>query len=380
MTGRPGHENLWSRGVEASIGRDVEARRRGAPKRLAVVTRALLLCMTWCGAAPAAAGDGIALRGSVRLEADQLEIRLADVADLTGPIAQALGDCVVYETSSTPLRPVTIHVDSVRRRLDSQGANLGMLALSGRECVLRWRASAPPAEPVAGGKPVRQEAPRGLVAAELIGQRTLRGVIADYLARILLRTDPDQVQLTFRDADAEVLNRSTAGFEFEIRPLASALSSTVPLNVNVHKGGAIAATHRVTVEVALRRRVLIVQRYMSRGETLAAGDVTEETRLIEPHPASPLGALAEVVGCEARGRLVPGQVLREGDVLTPVVVARNSEVWLRARHGSFMLRMRARALDEGRAGDAVRVRRISDRAEFVGIVDGGGEVVVNLGY
>jgi len=327
----------------------------------------------------ARASDGVVLRGSVRLDADQLVVCLADVADLSGPIAETLGESIIYETDAAPLRPVTIHLDTIRHRLDADGANLGLLSLSGRECVIRWRAASAPVKPSGGNESVQEAKPAAAFADRYIGEPTLRGVVADYVCRILLRADPANVQLIFRSSDIKAMERPTAGFEFEIKPMASALSPTIPLLVNIYERSAIVATERLTVEVAVRRHVMVVQRYVNRGETLAAEDVVEEMRLVEPNLTNAPSRAADVIGRETRGRLVPGQILRDGDALTPVLVQRNSEVWVRARFGSFMLRLRARALDEGRAGEVVRVRRLSDRMDLTGVVSADGEVAVDIG-
>jgi flagella basal body P-ring formation protein FlgA len=136
---------------------------------------------------------------------------------------------------------------------------------------------------------------------------------------------------------------------------------------------------RITVGVAIRQRVLVVQRYIARGEILQPGDIVEEVRVIEPQISDPLQHLEDAIGLEARGRLVPGEVLTQSDTLSQVVIKRNSEVWVRARHGLFVIRMRARVLDEGRIGELVRVQRLSDRVELKGIIGADGEVTIDTG-
>lgn len=351
-------------------------RRHLAPALLPLALLAALLAPA--GAAAAGGSDSIVLRPSVRLDADCLIVRLSDVADLAGPLAEALADSVVYEASAAPLRPVSLHVDALRRRLDGDGVNLGLVSLSGRECVMRWRAASSPPPAAETPAPVENGSPAEF-ADRWIGQATLRGIVADYLARHLLGAEPADVQLRFRAEDAAALDRPRAGFDFEIRPMASALSPVIPLEVNVYERGALAARERLSVEVALRRPVVVAQRYVARGAVIAAQDVAEEIRLVEPALRTAPSRAADVIGREARGRLVPGEALRDGDALAPVAITRNSEVWVRARHGLFVLRLRARALDEGRTGEVIRVRRLSDRAEFTGVVTAEGEVAIEVG-
>ncbi len=328
----------------------------------------------------ATAQDEIILHGSVRLDADHLQVRLADVADLNGEAAIALGDQILFQSSGLPTRPVTVNLNAVRQRLVDAGANLGLLALSGRECVIRWRSGITPAEtPAPGGETKPAPADSAAFASQFIGEPTIRGVVSDYLARVLLRCDPADVQLTFRGADEHELRMSAVGYVYEIKPIASKLSPTIPLCINVFQGSAIVRTLRVTVEVAIRQRVIVVQRYVARGETVEPGDVIEEVRLTPPHLTSPPQRLEDVLGQEAHGRLVPGQILEAGDTSSKMVITRHKEVTVRARHGMFVIRMQGRALEDGRVGDLIRVQRLSDRVELTGVVGGDGEVAIDIG-
>lgn len=348
-----------------------------APHRLLIAV--LLATIALAGAAQAQ--DRIVLRGSVRLDAGQLTVSLADVAELQGDVAQALGDQVVFEISTQPSRPVTVNLSLIRQRLDDSGANLGLLALSGRDCVIRWRSSETPGEaPVNAGRaqPTPDAAPT--FASQFVREKSVRGMVAAYLSSIILHSDPSNVQLTFRSSDQEELQLSTAGYELEIKPLASKLSPTIPLLINFFQGSTVVRSIRITVDVAVRQRVLVVQRYTSRGDILNPGDVVEETRIVEPQMSAPLQYLEDVLGMEVRGRLVPGQILREGDTVSRIVVTRNSEVTIRARHGMFVLRMRARVLEDGRVGELVRVQRITDRVQLLGMVEADGEISIDTGY
>jgi len=331
-------------------------------------------------ASTAAAGDEIVLRGSVRLDADHLAVRLADIADLRGEAAMALGDQIVFQNSALPTRSVTVNLDAVRQRLDLVGANLGLLALSGRECVIRWRDGGAAVIATDGARetttaPVDSAA----FAITFIGEPTIRGVVSDYLARVLLQCKPEDLQLTFRSGDEADLRQSAAGFEYEIKPIASKLSPTIPLCVNIYEGPTVVRTLRLSVEVAIRQQVIVVQRYVARGNVVEPGDVTEEVRLTPPHLTSPPRRLDEVLGQEAHGRLVPGQILEAGDTSSKIVIARHKELTVRARAGMFVIRMRARALEDGRVGDSIRVQRLSDRVELSGVVGADGEIAIDAG-
>lgn len=343
--------------------------------------RLMVIMLTSLGAvSTAAAQDEIILHGSVRLDADHLSVRLADVADLRGETATALGDQIVFQSSELPTRPVTVHLDAIRQRLGAVGANLGLLALSGRECVVRWHVGSAPAAAPDG---VRETRPApidsAIFASTLIEESTIRGVVSDYLARVLLRCNPADLQLTFQPSDEDALRTSAVGFEYEIKPIASKLSATIPLSINVFRGATVVQTLHVSVEVAIRQRVIVVQRYVARGEVVEPGDVIEDVRLTPPHLTSPPRHLEEVLGQEARGRLVPGQILEAGDTSSKIIITRNKELTVRARAGMFVIRMPARALEDGRVGDTIRVQRLSDRVELFGVVGADGEIAIDAG-
>ena len=356
---------------EARLGHDVGVA-RGVAIAAALVAAIVVPCF----------GDSILLKESIRLAPDQAEVRLGEVAALDGELALSLAETVVFTADPEATWPQTLRLGDLRDLLSERGVNMGLISLTGGECALR-----PAFRPRAmenGSQTddtltAAPQSPEITLAADFIDEPTLRGVVARFLAEEMFEVPAHRLQLTFKCvADADLALPADA-HEFEILPEASPVSPQIPLRVNVFQGRRIVATVRLTAAVAIEREVLIVQRHVSRGEEIAPADLQPETRFVEPHPSRAVGDVALAAGQKARGRLVPGQILRKDDLEAPIAIARGADAILCVRSGPFVLRMDVRALDEGRVGEVIRVRRVSDRVEFLALVEPGGELTLATG-
>jgi len=68
--------------------------------------------------------------------------------------------------------------------------------------------------------------------------------------------------------------------------------------------------------------------------------------------------------------------LRIGDLIKPTIVKRNSEVLVRAKAGTIIVRMRAVAMEPGRTGEIIRLRHIGSRTELYAKIEPNGDLVV----
>lgn len=348
-------------------------------QQAAVIVAAMLLL----GSVRSSA-DTIDLLRSVRLPAQQeASVRLRDVATLEGEYAQSLADIVVIERF-TGDRALTLTPASIRRALNQHEVNWGRIALNGRECIVR---PSPPMDAAhqesagrfSGARPEEDEPKTDWVgfADGLIGDSTVRGRIAHFLSTRVYRVSPASLRLTFAWRDEDLLQTKVGDRQTEILLSgAAAGSGRLGLRVNFFAGDRITDSARLTVDVRIRRHVVLAARYIGRGEPLGRDDVFVEERLIVPHPDEPLVDAQAVVGKEARGRLVKGQILRRGDIESPVVIKRNAEVTVLAKVGQFVVRMRARALESGQIGQVIRLCRIDDKTELLGRVERSGLVSI----
>ncbi|MBB5685263.1 flagellar basal body P-ring formation chaperone FlgA [Sphingobium boeckii] len=116
----------------------------------------------------------------------------------------------------------------------------------------------------------------------------------------------------------------------------------------------------------------VLIRAIERGEPLAASD-------FEMKPASRAiarGALTppDAAGKEAARRLLPGSVVRQGDLVRPQVVRRGDAILLTVRSDGLSITTAGRALSGGGVGEAVRVVNLQSNRTLNGIIEHKGRV------
>ena len=112
-------------------------------------------------------------------------------------------------------------------------------------------------------------------------------------------------------------------------------------------------------EYAVRARVTamvaIAAAPVAANEALTDGQVTIERRDIS-NIADPISNPADAVGQMSRRMLRPGDILRSGQLSSPVLVKRGDAVMMVARREGIEVSMTGEALDAGGKGAVVRVR------------------------
>lgn len=89
------------------------------------------------------------------------------------------------------------------------------------------------------------------------------------------------------------------------------------------------------------------------------------------------GALAQVVGQEARVTLYPGRPVMRGSVGEPALIERNQIVELVFSRGPVHIVTEGRALARGGSGERIRVMNLSSRTTLFGRVTPEGAIAVN---
>lgn len=115
-------------------------------------------------------------------------------------------------------------------------------------------------------------------------------------------------------------------------------------------------------EYAVRARVIamvaVASAPVSSNETLTDAQVTIERRDIS-NIADPVAAPQEAVGKMSRRMLRPGDILRSGQLSSPILVKRGDAVTMIARVEGIEVSTAGEALDAGGEGVVVRVRNAS---------------------
>jgi flagella basal body P-ring formation protein FlgA len=338
--------------------------------------------------AAGAAGDTITLRGAVRLDAGQREVRLANIAELAGPDAERHADLLV-ETLETGDRPREITLAQVRRLLTEAGIHWGKVQLAGERVIVRPAAPGMAGPPLAmsalaidsaSRAPSKRAAPRreATPAAALIEASTLRGAVCRRIVKGMGRT-PDDLKLLFEDRDKEFLESPLDQHRFEMQPLSSFSSDRIDLRIRTWEGGRITDSRSITVRPLVRAETVILARDVNRNEELHEADLRAETRWLSTSQAEAMSTLVGAVGRIAAGRLKSGNVLKVSDLRRDMVIERGDRVMVRCLVGGAVIALEAEARADAAEGDTVELRKLGERETFFAVATGPGAAIVDLG-
>ena len=340
-----------------------------------------------------AAADEIALRGSVRLATASGSVRLADIAELTGPSARQYADTVVAHIHDSTAA-MEISVGEVRAALTDAGVHWGKVNLNGTAVIVRPseppNATAPMFMTPASIEPVNRPRPstgagagpgqRAFEQADTVTElQTLRGEVARIIVAGLGMA-PEAVRLTFHDRDASFLDRSLDTDRFEIQPLSNLDSDRVELSVRVWSQNRIVHRQSISVRLMLRTGVVVLRSDVTRGDVLHEENFLTEVRWITPIQASTLCGFVEAVGRVAGMPLKAGDVLKKKHVKRDVLVKRGDRVIVRCLVGGVVISLDAEARSDGADGDPIELRKLGERSTFMATVSGPGAAILDLAH
>jgi flagella basal body P-ring formation protein FlgA len=329
-----------------------------------MMLRAILIMMLFMSSA-AFGATSVTLRASA--VAAPGEVALGDVASVEGDDAARLrGVVVASEWPSSG--EVTLR--DVREALDEAGVNWGRVTLRGGTC--RLRAGEPRLASVAP-QPSEREAPKPGVV-KLDGPPSVRIKIAKVLGELYGVANED-LRLLFDDRDADILGPMAPGRRYEVVANSGASSERAPVTVTVFEGSRLVESRSVRADVQVRTSTLTLRRDVSRGERIEADALSAGERWISPAGSPVVASAEEAAGMLARTRLSAGTVLRESVLERPVLIRRNELATVHCLSGSVSLRVEARAMSDGRAGDVIEFRTSRDTEPFRARVSGAGIAV-----
>lgn len=341
--------------------------------RLAQILPALLF------AACAHAQNTVEMRSSVRLGPDQ-PVTLKDVATLTGPLVEPLGDTVIVvngsaansgDGSRSPEGSGWLQVgeDSIRHALRGVlGDRADLVLIRGSACHLR---RVQPETERAQTAQLTQTVVEQPDATSMVDLETVRGRIARRIA-ILLDTEPASLRLRFNERDDELLNTLVHGRVVDIRP--TAMGARLPMSVKVFEGNRIIAEGVTQVEVDVKRSVAVVARPIARNSIVVAEDLTQDTQWLRADAT--VVKYGDALGRVARGPMSPGSVVRTSDVHSAVLIRRGDLVNVDVVAGTVVVTIEARAKQDGREGEQIELEFKDDRTRTLqATVHGAGRAV-----
>lgn len=328
----------------------------------------------------------ITLRSAVRLPADATQVRLMDIAELSGSEAERFKEVIVAELSD-PTAAVEISLRQVREALEESGVHWGRVSLSGRSVTVRPRRSGVAAPPVAMGsaavagalaqRRIVDDGPRHVLASELIGGRTLRSQVAAYLASGL-KSGPENLQLSFDERHAAFFDSEPGNARYEIEPVSNLNSSRIDLTIRVWVDGLIDHRRTVSVSPLVRTPVVVVREEIRRDEEISDHSVRLEHRWLSPSQPDFVRSVAEVTGRHALVRLREGEVLRNTHLRRETLIRRGEHVTVRCMVGSAVISLQAEARADGSEGDVIEFRKLGEREVFLATVTGRNEAILDL--
>jgi flagella basal body P-ring formation protein FlgA len=118
----------------------------------------------------------------------------------------------------------------------------------------------------------------------------------------------------------------------------------------------------------------VLTRSVQRGDTVRIEDIALERReratFGEDNPAAP----QVIAGRVARASMRAGAILRERDLVKPILVERSAIVTLTFDSGALQLSLKGRATEQGSLGDVVGVQNLNSKRVVQGVVVGAGLV------
>lgn len=296
-------------------------------------------------------------------------VRLGQIATLTGPDAQALQDLVVLDESRWPSNATQASVDlALLRHLitTTTKANMGRLSFTGSSCRL-----VPPRTVVTPEPKIKP----GKSLSGSSNTASVRSLVAERLVEAL-NVNPDDLHLNFDARDDAILDTDTTGLMAVLAPTGT--GDTMPLRLRLYRGDEVLHDGSIRVGVTIRRQALLAQSAIPRGTAISAGMFKSTERWLPP--SITVARIEDAQSSVARQRIAVGEILRADHIQAPIIVRKGDLVSVDVLSGFVRIQQQMRTLDEGRAGDTVRMQIAGSKGTLLARLNGPGRAVAILKY
>ena len=341
----------------------------------ALGTAILVLLGTAAAAAPEPEPVAVVLRPEAAVA--QPTVRIEDVARLHGGDPALRRRLAKLDLAClTPDRPeLAFPQQLIAFRIQLAGIELRAFRVEGAErTAVRW-------QPAPGGDAVQ------LAAHFSVAEIKDEDIVAAARAHLQGRLPWPAEQVQIRLAQPVSLPELELAPEERLRlaaalpghsPLAGRVRVEVALNVNDERRGSVP----VFFDVQIQQEVAVAKRRIEAGEVLNAESLHADSRAVSSQTAYPTFQDC-LAGQRAKRPLAPGQVIARADLeavptgAAPLVRPRDA-VRIVARVGELRISTSGEALQEGRAGQTIRVRNTSSNRVIQGRVVERGVVEVDF--
>jgi len=320
---------------------------------------------------------GIAARAdSVRLY-DQVGVQgpvvtLAQVAELSGPAAQAHADVVLVTLEEGRIEH-TITLDTIDKALDEAGVNWGLVSLRGFNSCKVTRLVQPEPLDAESGQAVAAniETPIGLHT-----KLTLCGMLEQYI-RDTASLPNGELRIEFSDRDTRKLDLPILGRSIEIEPIGINTLGRVPLTIRLYDEQRVAQTIQVSAKVQHALLAVVADRPISRGEVFTRSHLKVRECIVDNDAMDPVTDPGNIIGQESATSLRAGEMVSINKVKSPVMIKRGELVNVRCFVGGLVVRTADYAAENGSLNDLIRLRSVSTGEEYYAVVTGDGQAVVS---
>ncbi|MET0607041.1 MAG: flagellar basal body P-ring formation chaperone FlgA [Beijerinckiaceae bacterium] len=143
--------------------------------------------------------------------------------------------------------------------------------------------------------------------------------------------------------------------------------------------GARSVAARVSGGYVQTIAVPVLTRSIQRGDAVRAEDVAIERRdrdaVGDEAPANP----KLIAGRVSRATMRAGTILRDKDLVKPVIVDRNMSVAMTLHSGALQLSLRGKAMEQGALGEMISVQNVTSKRIVQGVITGPGAVTIESG-
>lgn len=296
--------------------------------------------------AVAASADTVMLKTEAYVKGPM--VRLGDIADITGENAEQLASLEIG-SAAAPGGSKRIDASLLKMRLNSAGAEA--VELSGPQTVV----------------------------AKTLSLDVSKEMLTDDLRSFI------ETELPWRDAETSIdIVDEPDGVvvpegEVAVRWMASPQYRWVGLGTfrgDIEVDGQVKRTVFAKANIEAYAEVLVCAQDIPRGKPLGTNDLRFEKRALSSLKGDAIQDIDEALGMVARSNLLMGEVLSRRGLMPRQLIKRNDTVMAEARAGALVVRSRLRALDNGAAGDVIRLLNPDSKAEVQGRVREDGVVVV----
>jgi flagella basal body P-ring formation protein FlgA len=310
-----------------------------------------------------ASGAEIRLREEVRTTKSLL--LLGDVAEVFAADSQEAGKLAALELTPAPAvgNRTRLPLRDVQDLLAFRGIDLTKHRFSGASQVTVFRASDAPSKSATRrpNKGLMRLAERTAIDAIV---RHLREDVADEAWQVTVQLNDEQAQTLAAASEPPAASGGES-------PWVGSQQFTLDMQASNGR-----QQLSVSAQVTLPPAIVVALHAMPRGATVRASDIQLQRLAPGTTAAGGFQTAEEVVGKEAVKAIAPGQMLDANYVRPPVLVHNGEVVTIYGRNAGIVIRMPARAHENGAQGELVSVESLLDRKTILARVCGLQEVEV----